>query len=651
MNRKILLNWLQNQNNKRDWNISDMEKVRLGTTLFLKEDADSEFNKKIKAAREEWKTRYGRDLSEKETLDFADIFKNKGQSEANKYLSDLANTEARKTTERTAEAQRLIDDALSSAASPPPSPASPKASSGKTTSSTSSADNLRKLYTEVGDAIKRAEQTGLKVNKLTSKELNALVNAHKAGGAEATTQTLMDINQNRKGTPVPRESTSDARRATPAAATPAGRSETPAAATPARRSGVPAGRTPVGQSGVDALFGVIGGTNLPADISQMATGVNTMKNWVYDPAAVGFGGNINDRRRKGAEFAASDATRTLADAEMAILGTKGVVDLSSKVKGAKTVADLINKIPGSQMLPSIAGKILPPTMAAHKGAEAAIKLETGDVGGASREALDATHFLALMSPKTSGYGTRGVGQQFMRSGIAGLYSDIKQGEMTSGLQTAGDVASVALGAAVKDAPVWAAAKAATKEAGEDLVTKAGAKIAAKAGLKAAAKQIPLAGLGVSVPFAASRAWEGDWSGAALELASAVPIAGLGADAYLAVRDFEKELAKQQQAQLTQQSAIKNVEQKTQQPSTTKTEYSEPFKRTPLVSPGAVNDEDVDVESGERKSFDTASDEEIMSPEFLKKTSKSFANDMNESFISKKQAKALMEVAFGSTKMG
>jgi hypothetical protein len=169
----------------------------------------------------------------------------------------------------------------------------------------------------------------------------------------------------------------------------------------------------------------------------------------------------------------------------------------------------------------------------------------------------------------------------------------------------------------------------TKEAGE-----MAGKYLIKGGLKAAAKQIPLAGLAVSAPFAVSRALEGDWSGAGLELASAVPIAGLAADVYLAKRDFDAEMKKYEDAMTKQQNAveaIKSSKTPAAAPASQPTTERPKFKAT-QVSPGAVSDEDKDkttsienedkFETPDTKNVDigSASEEEILSPDFLKKKS-------------------------------
>lgn len=656
----ILRQWLQTVSNNRKWNISDVEKVRLGTAAYLKEDADSEFNKKIKTGIETWKTRYGRDLSEKEILDLVDTFKNKGQFAASQYLKDLGNAERQKSQE----AQRLIDDALKSEKAPPspkpteaaaPKPAeAPKPATEGPKSTSPSPDDLRKLYSEVGDVIKRAKSTGLQVNKLTGKELSALVSAYQSRGAEGAAQTLADINQSRTGKSTPREPGRPAPKTTKPATTTREPSPQapPGSVKPSVRTGKGEQPPTARESGSSVLFGVAGAGHIPSDIEKLQTGFETATDGVYAPGWVGPEGTRTQRMRRGAEELGADVTRLAGDIEMGIIGTAGAADLTGKAaKAARTVkltkpatewtkpaADWLGKIPGASAIAKWANRLVGPTMALQSGFQAAKKTEQGEYAPAARDVFDASHWLTMGTK----YGTRGLGQQFIRGGVqnfldqsaAGISPLERIGRVVGGdasaterVGTVADMAGIALGAGMKHVAPALVMKKAYDEGKKEVakltaerLAKTGLRVAEKealqmagkaairGGLKAAAKQIPLAGLAVAAPFAISRAMEGDWSGAALELGSAVPIAGLAADVYLAKRDFDAEMEKSQEAESKQQNAVNALR----------------------GSPGAVSDKDEDENTTDIEQdkyytnpdtseidYGAASDEEIVSPDFLR----------------------------------
>lgn len=432
---------------------------------------------------------------------------------------------------------------------------------------------------------------------------------------------------------------------------------------PGRETPKPEAKPSAGGAATSTLFGVAGGGHIPSDIEKIQTGFETTQDGVYAAGEVGPEGTHGQRVRRGAEELASDVLQTAADVEMGAIGLEGGAQLGAKLpKIGKPVADLMTKLPGTKAIPAWAQKLVGPTMTAVKGIEAVKKLEKGEYAPASREALDASHWATLATP----YGQAGIGQQFVRGGVQSFLNQWEKGinplervarvagteaSPMERLETTADVAGTALGAYMKHVePAMAMKKAyqtGEKEVaktamerlaktglkvGEKEALQMAGKAAIKGGLKTAAKQVPFAGLAVAAPFAVSRALEGDWSGAGLELASAVPIAGLAADVYLAKRDFDAEMKKYEDAMTKQQNAveaIKSSKTPAAAPASQPTTERSKFKAT-QVSPGAVSDKDettpVEIED-EFETPDTkdinlgsASEEEILSPDFLKKKS-------------------------------
>ncbi len=133
-----------------------------------------------------------------------------------------------------------------------------------------------------------------------------------------------------------------------------------------------------------------------------------------------------------------------------------------------------------------------------------------------------------------------------------------------GGKTGGKIAQKVLGKTVKKEATEQAVKQTTKIVAKKTAAKTTQKIASKTAAKAAtkaagkgigkavAKKIPILGLGLGAVFAVQRAMSGDWTGAALELASgaastfpgAGTAAAVGIDAALIARDIhtQKKLA-------------------------------------------------------------------------------------------------------------
>ena len=115
------------------------------------------------------------------------------------------------------------------------------------------------------------------------------------------------------------------------------------------------------------------------------------------------------------------------------------------------------------------------------------------------------------------------------------------------LRLGGKFLSKAFKSLAKKGAAKAATKAAVKTAAKKGAAKAVAKGVGKAAAKSGVKKLPVIGALAGTLFAAQRAMAGDWTGAALELASGVAgtlpglgtAASLGIDAYLMKRDIDK----------------------------------------------------------------------------------------------------------------
>lgn len=115
---------------------------------------------------------------------------------------------------------------------------------------------------------------------------------------------------------------------------------------------------------------------------------------------------------------------------------------------------------------------------------------------------------------------------------AGEYAALGGGALSIVSSLFGDKGGEAI---AKETAKEAGTKTAEKAAGK-MVGKEAAKIGAKGLGKALVKKIPLLGLGAGALFAAQRAWDGDWTGAGMELASgaASTIPGVGTAASVAI---------------------------------------------------------------------------------------------------------------------
>lgn len=129
---------------------------------------------------------------------------------------------------------------------------------------------------------------------------------------------------------------------------------------------------------------------------------------------------------------------------------------------------------------------------------------------------------------------RGLAKTFksMKGVAKGLMNILKGGDAAAKAGKAG-IGAVMKGSGKK---VFGAAATAAVKAGTASVGKTAAKVGAKAVGKSLLKKIPIVGALAGVGFALSRAAKGDWTGAALELASgaAGTIPGLGTAASLAI---------------------------------------------------------------------------------------------------------------------
>ena len=105
-----------------------------------------------------------------------------------------------------------------------------------------------------------------------------------------------------------------------------------------------------------------------------------------------------------------------------------------------------------------------------------------------------------------------------------------------------DVRSASFAKAVASGVEQEAADIAAKKAG----SRAAIKQIGKGILQAGVKSIPGVNLAFAVPFAVTRAAEGDISGAGLELATAIPFLGLAAQGVLAYRDVQKALEQEEE---------------------------------------------------------------------------------------------------------
>jgi len=430
----------------------------------------------------------------------------------------------------------------------------------------------------------------------------------------------------------------------------------------------------IGGSALDIGFGALGAADLPGSMERVSQGASDAINTgVYGYTRLGSGYKFNPVKNdyekmtptelnvKSGALAAQDTGQLVGNAAMmatTLRTPSAIADTTTAAKAAKAfpkvaqVISNVSKLPGAKQVakyaPNIGGiasRVFPGAVAFSKAGKMTGEIADQKYADATKTGLEGAYWAAEMLKPGNKASSAGIGHELLGSGVKGLYSKSKEGNLGLNLDTGLDVLNTTLGAALTQAPYIAAAKTAGKEALEIGAKEAGevaAKTAGKAALKAVGKQIPGVGLAVSLPFAALRAAQGDWSGAGLELAGAIPVVGLGAQGYLAVRDYEKEMeklsnkgAQEAQAQdIRDELKFKSQNKKTQQPvnSETSSDFETIKQKYKKVNPGAVSDIDKDKTTeiedllkrdseGQVTGWGGASEEELMGPDFLKQKGK------------------------------
>lgn len=171
-----------------------------------------------------------------------------------------------------------------------------------------------------------------------------------------------------------------------------------------------------------------------------------------------------------------------------------------------------------------------------------------------RMALDTGESVGGVNARTRELGgsamSRDIATQYALTGVGSTWiNELIGGTPAAALESFGSVAGGAIGAAA----LYKGAKGAIK--GGKFLTK----FAGKAVGKSIAKKIPIIGALAGLGFAANRAIQGDWLGAAGEagsgLASTIPVWGtagsIGIDAWLAKRDFDRESSGDKSQESTQ----------------------------------------------------------------------------------------------------
>jgi len=445
-------------------------------------------------------------------------------------------------------------------------------------------------------------------------------------------------------------------------------------------------------TGALAAFGALGAADLPSSFERVKQSETDLSNTgTYGLSRLGGGYKFNPTKSDYEKMAPeelkakSEALHTMDYGKLvgdAAITTTAAIEVPGRAGAGKVASALperikaISELPGvkqamgaaERVLPTVskvASTVFPAAVVFGKSGELRSQLIDNDKMGAAKTGLEGAYWAGELAAPGNKISTAGIGHELLHSGAKGLYGKAKEGNLGFDVGTGVDVLNTGLGAYMTQAPYIAAAKSAGKEATETAAKTAAttalqvagkealevgakeagevaAKTAGKAALKAVGKQIPGIGLAVAAPFAAWRAAKGDWTGAALELAGGLPVIGLGAQGYLAVRDYEKEMeklsnkgAQEAQAQdIRDELKFKSQNKKTQQPvnSETSSDFETIKQKYKKVNPGAVSDIDKDKTTeiedllkrdseGQVTGWGGASEEELMGPDFLKQKGK------------------------------
>lgn len=373
--------------------------------------------------------------------------------------------------------------------------------------------------------------------------------------------------------------------------------------TPAQDSVSPSGASPTQKAasafhfGTNLGFGILGAASLPKSVTTVDQSYTDLrKTGTYGLSRLGSGIKFDktsgqyvqmtpdELKSRSNALMMMDHGKLVADASMATSGLAGSAPIvASKTVDAAALAasrvpqisltpedvTKIKNIPGLKALGTglrttaeVANKVFPPAAATFKAGEAMLHANNNEYDKAAKSAVEGSFWAAATPLKWNPLARTnipelGIGRELFSSGVGNLYKRTKEGNWDAGAVL--DATNVALGTMLQQPqraapvlkPVAQAAletttKAAAKSAAETAAKEAG-EIATKSLLKGAVKQIPVAGLAVSLPFAAIRAWNKDWLGAGLELAGAIPFGiGLGAQGVLAARDINKAMEEAEQ---------------------------------------------------------------------------------------------------------
>jgi len=427
-------------------------------------------------------------------------------------------------------------------------------------------------------------------------------------------------------------------------------------------------------TGALAAFGALGAADLPSSFERVKQSETDLSNTgTYGFSRLGGGYKFNPTKGDYEKMAPdelkakSEALHTMDYGKLvgdAAITTTAAIEVPGRAGVGKVASALperikaISELPGvkqamgaaERVLPAVskvASTVFPAAVVFGKSGELRSQLTDNDKMGAAKTGLESAYWAGELAAPGNKISTAGIGHELLHGGAKGLYGKAKEGNLGFDVGTGVDVLNTGLGAYMTQAPYIAAAKSAGKEATETAAKTAAttalqvagkealevgakeagevaAKTAGKAALKAVGKQIPGIGLAVAAPFAAWRAAKGDWTGAALELAGGLPVIGLGAQGYLAVRDYEEEMAKQ-----ADKAAIRAKAQEIRDVYGSQKSTSKQPQPKQTVSPGAVStDKTTEIEypstrnsEGKATGWGDASEEEIMSPEFLKRNKK------------------------------
>lgn len=383
------------------------------------------------------------------------------------------------------------------------------------------------------------------------------------------------------------------------------------------KSNIPSRALRAADTGALGLFGYVGAADLPKDIQNVSQGWKEQSDTgTYGYTRLGSGQKFDPTTQKFVPMskdeldARSTALKTMDTSKLvgdAAITTAAAIEVpAATAKGVASTqtgqkllnaADIekVKNIPGVSQLPKVswlASKVFPAAVVGSKAGQIQQELINKENTKAAKTGLESLYWLGEIPKPGNRVSSAGIGHELLGSGVQGLYGRAKTGNLNLDVGTSVDAANTLLGTYLTQAPYInaykqgaktmgevaekEAAEAGTKalakigaEAGTKTLAKVGAekaaevatKTALKTGAKAAAKQIPLVGSLVALPFAAIRAAEGDWAGAGLELAGSIPVAGLAAQGYLAMRDYDKAM---EDAQKEQNEALKSEAEKIRQ---------------------------------------------------------------------------------------